>query len=72
MTRQTTRCQRKGCDREAMVARMPEGKSSYHIHRDCFPCAAAYYQGTERTIVKAALSCRRQCLIRRAQRRTRR
>ena len=43
------------CEAPAMINRMPGGKSSWHIHRLCWPCAKSFYQGPDSEITKAVL-----------------
>ena len=44
------------CDQPAMIERMPNQKSSRHIHRMCFPCACRFHRtSTQAQLVQAAL-----------------
>ena len=51
----TIQCSQPDCENEALLNRLPTRKSNYFIHRQCFPCAAAYYVGPRSKVVVAAL-----------------
>ena len=50
-----------GCGREAMVARMPGGKSNWWIHRRCWPCNLRFHASYRPALTPADLAAEALC-----------